>query len=180
MLRGFACYSKHHTGIYLTASLMALLISTQLMRLIVLTIIFLMAGCASVPEQATNYPPVVNYALSLEGAPYRYGKASPEEGFDCSGFVQHVYAKQGVMLPRTVREMAVALPPVAKNDLHAGDLVFFDTIRNKASHVGLYMQNDQFIHAPSSRAGSVQISSLNNVYWRKHFIGVRRPVMPDD
>lgn len=152
----------------------------QLSRLMLLIMIAFMVGCASVPEKNTQYPPVVDYALSLEGAPYRYGKASPDEGFDCSGFVQHVYAKHGVMLPRTVREMAVALPEVSKSDLHAGDLVFFDTIRNKASHVGLYMQDAQFIHAPSSRAGSVQISSLNNVYWRKHFIGVRRPMMRDD
>lgn len=145
--------------------------------LVITGIILSVVGCASVPEsqETKHYLPVVNYALSLQGAPYRYGKASPEEGFDCSGFVQHVYGKQGIRLPRTVREMAASLPSAPKNDLHAGDLVLFDTIRNKASHVGLYIQDSQFIHAPSSRVGKVQISSLENQYWRNHFIGVRRP-----
>ncbi|NOT86117.1 MAG: C40 family peptidase [Methylococcaceae bacterium] len=137
----------------------------------------LLVGCASTPPvpEVKRYPPVVTYALSLQGAPYRWGKASPEEGFDCSGFVQHVYAQQGIRIPRTVSEMAVALPQVSKSDLHAGDLVLFNTVRNKASHVGLYIQDRKFIHAPSSRAGKVQISSLENQYWRQRFIGVRRP-----
>lgn len=162
---------SNHTGI-----------GVWILRLNLVAMVLLFAGCASTPEvkESRNYPPVVNYALSLQGAPYRYGKASPEEGFDCSGFVQHVYAKHGIRLPRTVSEMADALPTASMDDLHAGDLVFFDTIRNKASHVGLYMQDRQFIHAPSSRAGKVQISSLENQYWRKHFIGVRRPLAQND
>lgn len=146
-----------------------------------LSVLLLFVGCASVPEQRVEgYPPVVDYALSLQGAPYRYGKASPEEGFDCSGFIQHVYAQQGVLLPRTVSEMATMLPAIPKSHLSAGDLVIFDTIRNKASHVGLYMQDRKFIHAPSSRAGKVQVSSLDNQYWRRHFMGVRRPVVTAD
>jgi cell wall-associated NlpC family hydrolase len=138
----------------------------------------LLNGCASLPETA---PPsnLIDYALSLQGAPYEYGKASPEEGFDCSGFVQHVYATQGVRLPRTVNDMFANLPAVSKSDLQAGDLVFFNIVRNKASHVGLYVQADQFIHAPSSNTGQVQISSLNNPYWRSRFTGVRRPKRPN-
>lgn len=141
--------------------------------------IALLTGCASIPD-VQEPPSVVSYALSLQGAPYRYGKASPEEGFDCSGFVQYVYAEQGVRLPRTVSEMVAALPPVSKNDLQAGDLVFFNTVRNKASHVGLYIQDNKFIHAPSSRAGKVQISSLDNQYWSQRFSGVRRPTAKDE
>ncbi len=148
-------------------------------RVALLGMIMLLVGCASVPE-VKNYPPVVSYALSLQGAPYRYGKASPEEGFDCSGFVQHVYAEQGIALPRTVSEMAALLPPVSKRDVHAGDLVFFNTSRTNASHVGLYIQDNKFIHAPSSRTGKVQVSSLENSYWSKRFIAVRRPIEVDE
>ncbi|MEQ1637246.1 MAG: C40 family peptidase [Methylococcales bacterium] len=146
-------------------------------------VIMLLVGCASTPvidREVKAYPPVITYALSLQGVPYRWGKASPEEGFDCSGFVQHVYKKQGVFLPRTVGEMAATLPQVPKSQLHAGDLVIFNTIRNKASHVGLYIEDRKFIHAPSSRAGKVQVSSLENKYWSKRFIGVRRPTVLED
>lgn len=144
--------------------------------------VLLLPGCASVPQPQPLPPiakranaPVVDYALTLEGIPYRWGKASPQEGFDCSGFVQHVYKQQGVALPRTVREMAVSLPIVPKNTLSSGDLLFFNTAGDKISHVGLYICDSKFIHAPSQRTGKVTISSLQNPYWRKHFMGVRRP-----
>lgn len=140
--------------------------------------VLLLSGCASVTE--TSAPGnLIDYALSLQGAPYEYGKASPDEGFDCSGFVQHVYATQGVRLPRTVNDMFASLPAVSKSDLQTGDLVFFNIVRNRASHVGLYVQADKFIHAPSSSTGQVQLSSLNNPYWRTRFSGVRRPKRPN-
>ena len=142
-------------------------------QLLLAIFIGLLSGCASITEK--NYPSAVTYALSLEGAPYRYGKASPEEGFDCSGFVQHVYAYRGIHLPRTVSQMAASLPEVAPDEIIAGDLVFFNTLSNKPSHVGLYIEDNKFIHAPSSRTGKVKISDLDNHYWRKHFSGVRRP-----
>ena len=143
--------------------------------------ILLFSGCASVPEKAselksvTNQSPIITYALSLQGIPYRYGKDSPEEGFDCSGFVKHVYQKQGITLPRTVKDMALVLPQISKNDVHSGDLVFFNTNGNSFSHVGIYVNNDTFVHAPSQRTGRVLVSSLKNRYWHKHYIGARRP-----
>ena len=143
--------------------------------------IMLLAGCASTPEikpllvQPAAQPGAVTYALSLQGVPYRYGKESPEEGFDCSGFVRYVYKKQGVNLPRTVKDMARTLSPVAINDVHSGDLVFFNTNGQSFSHVGIYVNNDNFIHAPSQQTGHVLVSSLKNNYWQKRFIGVRRP-----
>ncbi len=140
--------------------------------------IVLIAGCATAPEikPVQQKPrPLIEYALSLQGIPYRYGKESPEEGFDCSGFVQHVYDKHGVHLPRTVREMAAVLPPVSKYDLRSGDLVFFNTSGKTYSHVGIFIQDDKFIHAPSRRTGHVLVSSMNNSYWHKRFTGVRRP-----
>ena len=147
-------------------------------RLLIPAAIVLFSGCASVPETETasqSQSPLITYALSLQGVPYRYGKDSPEEGFDCSGFVKHVYEKQGITLPRTVQDMAQSLPQIPKNAVHSGDLVFFNTSGNSFSHVGIYVNNDQFVHAPSRRTGKVLVSSLKNQYWQKHYIGVRRP-----
>jgi cell wall-associated NlpC family hydrolase len=144
-------------------------------------VISLLSGCASDPEivpisyQQPVSSPVVTYALSLQGAPYHYGSDNPQDGFDCSGFVHHVYQHQGVSLPRTVQDMANTLPPVEKDQRHSGDLVFFDTNGKPFSHVGLYINNDYFIHAPSERTGKVLVSSLKNNYWQQHFMGVRRP-----
>lgn len=146
-----------------------------------LLLITLVTGCASAPEPKTSpvtmtvRPQLVNDALSLQGAPYRYGKDSPQEGFDCSGFVRYVYQRQGISLPRTAKDMALSLAQVPKQAVHSGDLVFFDINGEPFSHVGIYVNNDQFIHAPSRRTGRVLVSSLKNQYWQKHFIGVRRP-----
>lgn len=142
-------------------------------------LISLLSGCASDSEVAPityqSASPVVSYALSLQGAPYHYGSDNPEDGFDCSGFVHHVYQHQGIVLPRTTEDMANQLTPVEKDALHSGDLVFFDTNGKTFSHVGLYVNNDHFIHAPSQRTGKVLVSSLKNNYWQQHFVGVRRP-----
>ena len=143
-------------------------------------VIMLLSGCASDSDVTPisyqqSASPVVNYALSLQGAPYHYGSDNPEAGFDCSGFVHHVYQHQGINLPRTTEELATQLTPVEKDALHSGDLVFFDTNGNTFSHVGLYVDNDNFIHAPSARTGKVLVSSLKNNYWQQHFVGVRRP-----
>ena len=147
-------------------------------RLLIPAAIVLFSGCASVPEikpVPQSQSPLITYALSLQGVPYRYGKDSPEEGFDCSGFVKHVYEKQGIALPRTVIGMASALPQIPKNDVHSGDLVFFNTNGKSFSHVGIYVNNDKFVHAPSQRTGRVLVSSLKNQYWHKHYVGARRP-----
>jgi len=149
-------------------------------RLFLALAVIMIHGCASTPEikqvaQPVAQPRLVSYALSLQGAPYRYGKDTPEEGFDCSGFVRHVYQKQGIALPRTAKDMALTLPPIPKDAVHSGDLVFFNTNGQPFSHVGIYVNNDNFIHAPSRRTGRVLVSSLKNDYWHKRFIGVRRP-----
>ena len=148
-------------------------------RLLISVSIVLFSGCASVPEKTPaplqSQSPMITYALSLQGVPYRYGKDSPEEGFDCSGFVKHVYEKQGIKLPRTVKDMALYLPQIPKNAVHSGDLVFFNTNGKSFSHVGIYVNNGTFVHAPSQRTGKVLVSSLKNQYWHKHYIGARRP-----
>ncbi|MDD5126475.1 C40 family peptidase [Methylovulum sp.] len=144
----------------------------------------LIVGCASTPDVPVSAPnagtaskPLLAYALSLQGKPYRYGKDTPEEGFDCSGFVRHVYQRQGILLPRTSREMAAILPAIPINTVQPGDLVFFNIDGKVFSHVGIYINDDDFIHAPSQRTGKVTISNLKNNYWQKRFMGVRRPYL---
>jgi len=138
-----------------------------------------MTGCATAPPlpEASAQTAVVSYALSLAGAPYRFGKDSPEEGFDCSGFVRHVYQHQGIALPRTARAMAEALPPISGDTMLAGDLLFFDIGGRPYSHVGIYLQQGQFIHAPSRRLGKVMVSKLTDRYWQQCYSGVRRPLV---
>lgn len=150
-----------------------------LLQYLLVPIIALLSACASTPEPepitSIPLPSAVNYALSLRGAPYRYGKASPNEGFDCSGFVWHVYGKQGIRLPRTAKDMALSLPSVPKQAMISGDLVFFNINGKPFSHVGIYIDKGHFIHAPSQRTGHVLVSDLKNHYWQQRFMGVRRP-----
>ena len=118
---------------------------------------------------------VVKVAMDLRGAPYRFGGAAPEEGFDCSGFVWYVFGRHGVQLPRMAAAMAATLPPVEDGALQAGDLVFFNTRGSRFSHVGIYIGDDRFVHAPSKRTGRVIVSDMKGPYWRKRFNGTRRP-----
>lgn len=116
------------------------------------------------------------YALGLIGVDYRWGGETPDDGLDCSGLVRHVFQQvTGVTLPRTSKELSRIGAPIARGDLEAGDLVFFDTRRFAFSHVGIYLGDDRFIHAPS-RGSKVAIAELSNGYWRKHFNGARRLV----
>jgi cell wall-associated NlpC family hydrolase len=153
-----------------------------LIRFFIVFTSLLFIGCASEPERplapvraAPASSPLINYALSLQGTPYHYGKDNPDEGFDCSGFVKHVYQHEGIAIPRTVQGMVEKLTPVPKNKLHSGDLVFFNINGDTISHVGIYLNNAKFIHAPSQRTGKVLISNLNSDYWRNRFCEVRRP-----
>jgi cell wall-associated NlpC family hydrolase len=116
----------------------------------------------------------IDQAIDLLGVRYRYGGSSPEAGFDCSGFVSHVFHEGlGVILPRTSKELSKSGEAISRDDLRPGDLVFFNTMRNAFSHVGIYLGDDQFVHAPR-RGGRVRIEDLRGSYWRKHFDGARR------
>lgn len=112
-------------------------------------------------------------ALSLRGAPYRNGGVDPANGFDCSGFVRYVYQQHGVPMPRAVREQYQVGKPVGRDRLEAGDLVFFSTVAPGASHVGIMIGGNQFIHAPSER-GVVRVENLGAQYWASRFIGAKR------
>jgi len=111
-------------------------------------------------------------ALSLRGAPYRNGGGDPS-GFDCSGFVRYVYEQHGVAMPRQVREQFRVGKTIDRDRLEPGDLVFFSTTAPGASHVGIVIGGDQFIHAPSER-GVVRVESLTQQYWASRFIGAKR------
>lgn len=111
-------------------------------------------------------------ALSLRGAPYRNGGGDPN-GFDCSGFVHYVYEQHGVAMPRLVREQFKVGKTIDRNRLEAGDLVFFSTVAPGASHVGIMIGGDQFIHAPSEK-GVVRVESLAAQYWSSRYIGAKR------
>ncbi len=119
---------------------------------------------------------VAIYALGLIGVDYRFGGDTPQSGLDCSGLVRYVFQEvTGVTLPRTAKEMSGLGAKVSVDDLKPGDLVFFNTRRFQYSHVGIYLGDNRFIHAPS--AGSeVEIARLSESYWQKHFNGARRLV----
>jgi cell wall-associated NlpC family hydrolase len=110
--------------------------------------------------------------LSLRGAPYRSGGVDPK-GFDCSGFVAYVYQQHGVAMPREVREQFRIGKTVDRGRLKPGDLVFFSTVAPGASHVGIVIGGDQFIHAPSER-GVVRVENLSSQYWSTRYIGAKR------
>ena len=113
-------------------------------------------------------------ALSFMGVPYRWGGATPETGFDCSGFVQYVVRETiGLMLPRSSFDQILQGTSVARGDLQPGDLVFFNTMRATASHVGIYIGENRFIHAPR-RGKAVEIVELTNSYWQARYDGARR------
>jgi cell wall-associated NlpC family hydrolase len=113
-------------------------------------------------------------ALSFIGIRYKRGGTSPETGFDCSGFVRHVFREgMGLILPRTSREISKTGEEVKKKDLQPGDLVFFNTMRRTFSHVGIYLGEGQFIHSPRT-GGKVRIEDMRESYWAKRYEGARR------
>lgn len=113
-------------------------------------------------------------ALDLIGIRYRRGGTSPETGFDCSGFVSHVFKQGlGLYLPHNAKQISKEGEVVAKGELQPGDLVFFNTMRRAFSHVGIYLGDNKFVHAPRS-GQSVRVEDMNDSYWRKRFNGARR------
>jgi cell wall-associated NlpC family hydrolase len=111
-------------------------------------------------------------ALTFRGTPYRNGGSDPS-GFDCSGFVQWVFAMHGLRLPREVREQYRVGGDIDADDVQPGDLVFFETVSRGASHVGIAIGGGEFVHAPSSR-GVVRIERFTSGYWAQRWVGARR------
>jgi len=119
---------------------------------------------------------LVMTAMNFLGVPYRLGGNSAEQGFDCSGFTRHVFEHSiGLVLPRRSHEQATqaGLLPVKREELKPGDLVFFNTMRRAFSHVGIYVGEGRFIHAPAT-GGEVRVEDMRAAYWQRRFNGARR------
>nr|WP_242697325.1 C40 family peptidase [Bordetella petrii] len=118
--------------------------------------------------------PLIDEALDQLGVRYRYGGSSPDTGFDCSGLV--VYSAQhalGLKLPRNSSAMALMGTAIDRKQLQPGDLVFFNTLGRRYSHVGIYLGDNRFVHSPSS-GGVVRIEKMTLAYWAKRYNGARR------
>jgi cell wall-associated NlpC family hydrolase len=112
------------------------------------------------------------YAKEMLGKPYRYAGDTPA-GFDCSGLVKYSYGRAGIELPRDTQSQRQMSVLVSSRNLREGDLLFFDQEGKKTSHVGIYIGDGRFIHAPSS-GGRVRTDSLSAEFWKKHFVEARR------
>jgi cell wall-associated NlpC family hydrolase len=148
------------------------------------------AGAAIPPPSPGNAPPpatgnpgrnasgrldtyaLTGTAMALRGKRYRDGGNGPD-GFDCSGFTQYVFGQHGLTLPRDVKNQFGIGRTVAPAEIAPGDLIFFSTVGPGASHVGIALGGDAFIHAPSS-AGVVRVEHLTSAYWSQRFVGARR------
>jgi len=120
---------------------------------------------------------ILSHGLSLVGTRYRFGGSSVTSGFDCSGFIGYLFKEElGMKLPRSSRDMInIDAPLVSRDELEPGDLLFFSTAgRNRVSHAGIYMGDNQFIHSSSSRSGGVRVDSLDDRYWSRTFIEAKR------
>jgi cell wall-associated NlpC family hydrolase len=128
-------------------------------------------------EPAAQVQELLIRAISMVGVKYRYGGNSAQSGFDCSGFVRHVFSESiALELPRTSYAMGKLGEPVEKDDLQPGDLVFHNTLNRALSHVGIYLGEGRFVHAPS-RGKSVEIVDMAESYWKKRYNGARRLII---
>ncbi|MCW8198484.1 peptidoglycan endopeptidase [Verminephrobacter aporrectodeae subsp. tuberculatae] len=131
----------------------------------------------TVADQAAD---LVNSTMGFLGVPYKFGGSSAATGFDCSGFVRAVYEQTvGLLLPRRAEQQAAATRSIDRKELRPGDLVFFNTMRRNFSHVGIYVGDDKFIHAPHS-GSRVRLDDLGRAYWTRRFNGARRVTPLED
>ena len=177
----FTLISRHHVG---------MADWTQLRILSgALTLALMLGGCSTAPslvrgpDEITGTASLVSQrqaedvtiaAVGLVGTPYRYGGNTPQSGFDCSGLVDYVYeAAAGIELPRTVSRLQYWGQPISRDDLRSGDLILFGRAGD-ATHVGIYVGNASFVHAPST-GGTVRLDSLTSKYWAAQRVAFRRP-----
>ena len=151
------------------------------LRLWPLLLIAALAGCAGTPEVAGTPArrasdetalKAVAFAREMIGKPYRYGGDTPA-GFDCSGLVRYSYGRAGISMPRATPAQRNATTLISVRSLRPGDLLFFDQEGKKSSHVGIYLGDGRFVHAPST-GGRVRTDSLRTEFWKKHFVEARR------
>lgn len=145
------------------------------LRHLVFLLAAILAACSSAPKHTSAPyagPEAAHTALKLIGTPYRYGGADTR-GFDCSGLIHYSYRQSGIQIPRTTRAQKQRARPVSVKHMQKGDLVFFKQEGKRYSHVGIYVGNGHFVHAPSS-GKKVRKDKLSDPYWRKHFLDARR------
>jgi len=131
-------------------------------------------GAGTADTTAPAGADVVVSALALLGSPYRYGGRTPA-GFDCSGFVGYVYGETlGLTLPRRSEDIGRVGAELPRDALLPGDLVFFNTLGRRYSHVGIFIGDGRFVHAPA-RGGRVRVERLTDPYWTARYNGARRP-----
>jgi len=154
--------------------------SDAVMRLLEQKGLLTVAGSAADPTLLSQVrdkaSDLVLSAMNFIGVRYRRGGTSAEDGFDCSGFTRHIFENSiGLVLPRRASEQASApgLLKINEEDLRPGDLVFFNTLRQTFSHVGIYVGEGKFIHSPRV-GGEVRIEDMRYSYWAKRFNGARR------
>ena len=130
-------------------------------------------------EVSAKASELVSNAMGLLGVPYRRGGISFDTGFDCSGFVRAIYEQTaGLLLPRSAAQQAAVTEKIERSDLQPGDLVFFNTMRRTFSHVGIYIGEGKFIHAPKPGA-KVRVEDMGIAYWAHRFDGARRVSVDD-
>jgi hypothetical protein len=127
---------------------------------------------AAAPRSVADGYSIAGTALGLRGVPYRNGGSDPG-GFDCSGFIWYVFSQHGIRVARTVGDQYRAGLEVSPDAIQAGDLLFFNTQGGGASHVGMAIGGDEFVHAPSSR-GEVRVERVTAPYWSSRYVGARR------
>lgn len=156
---------------------------------LIATLTALTAGCAGAPSTPAASQPgrvtveprvadeavgsaIADVAMGMIGTRYRYGGADPIGGFDCSGLVHYAYGQAGYRVPRTSQELFRAVRKIAVGDALSGDLMFFQD-QTKLSHVGIYVGDGLFVHAPAS-GQNVSVASLDSPYYRQHLVAVGR------
>lgn len=150
-------------------------------KLLYLSLSLLLVACSSSPSRQDiasedQMNDLVMYAVSLADTPYRYGGNSATSGFDCSGFVGHVYRQSlGVSLPRTSHEISRVGKQIGQSELRPGDLVFYNTQNASFSHVGIYVGDGKFVHSPRS-GERVRTEQMQMSYWQTRYNGARRVV----
>ncbi|WP_293779520.1 C40 family peptidase [uncultured Oxalicibacterium sp.] len=140
-----------------------------------LATILLLSACGSITPPAEQRPPsargneVVLFAMGMMDTGYRFGGKNPEAGFDCSGMVSYIFREAvGVHVSGSAADIAKRGREVNPRSLRAGDLVFFNTMNRSFSHVGIYIGDGRFVHAPSTN-GRVRIDRMDNRYFAQRF-----------
>ena len=169
--------------------------NTRLAGTALLALVCLLSACSSTPPRSTasrdtglrtrgapihdpsaGLEEISIEAMALVGTPYRYGGNTPDSGFDCSGLVRYVVQRAAsVNLPRTAAEMGRRGTLLDRRDVASGDLVFFNTTGQPNSHVGIYVGQNRFVHAPAT-GGTVRLEDMTKSYWASRYMGARRVV----